>query len=78
MVIKNILKALFEIFTINGSTKRDDTKRKTDFNKIKKASWINLEIITDFSGELCQEQTFHHQGKFVIEGIRQPVKSVIC
>ena len=38
MLIKYIVNAQFEIFTINGKQKEMVTKSKPDFNNIKKAS----------------------------------------
>ena len=48
MLIKYLLNALFEIFTIKGRTKEIVTKIKTDVKNIKKASKILIGIITEF------------------------------
>ena len=55
-----------------GEQKEMVTKSKPDFNDIKKASYIMMGITTEFHLDgRCQ-------GMFVLDGIRQAGKHVIC
>ena len=72
MLIKYIVNAQFEIFTINGKQKEMVTKSKPDFNNIKKASQIMMGIITE-----CHLDG-RRQGMFVLGGIRRAGTPVIC